>query len=228
MGSKALLIAIDGPSGVGKSTIAERVAARLDLPFLETGAMYRALGWKLIQLGVDPGNRCDVERVAEELDLELAEGPKPRVEILLDGDALGPEVRTPAVSDATSRASSHPGVRREMVRRQRQFARDRGAVLEGRDIGTRVFPETPFKFFLTASADVRVERRMKQLATLAEAKLDRESIESEVAARDHRDRNREESPLRMDPSYTVLDTGELSIEETVARIIESIGRGSAH
>lgn len=222
MAREPLLIAIDGPSGVGKSTIAEEVAARLNLPFLETGAMYRALGWKLLQLGIDPDDRRGVERVAEELDLELVKGRGAKVEILLDGSPLGPEVRSPAISDMTSRASSHPRVRREMVRRQREFARKRGAVLEGRDIGTRVFPDTPYKFFLTASTEVRVARRVKQLAALPEAELDREAIETEVAERDARDRSRPESPLRMDSSYTVLDTGNLSIEETVARIVGAI------
>ena len=224
MNEGTVLIAIDGPSGVGKSTIASRVAQQLDLPYLETGAMYRALGWKLLRLGIDPADRDAVESLARELDLELAQGDNHRAEVLLDGEPLSPEVRSPAVSEATSMASSHPGVRKEMVARQRRFATTSGAILEGRDIGTRVFPQTPYKFFLTAPREVRVERRLKQLEGVDGEAVDTSAIEAEVEARDQRDRDREESPLRMDSSYIVLDTGELSIEEVVARIVETVGR----
>jgi cytidylate kinase len=222
MPSDPVLIAIDGPSGVGKSTIAARVASELDLPYLETGAMYRALGWQLLRTGIDPTDREAVEAVAREIDLELIEGKGNRAIVLLDGQPLDSNIRSPAVSEATSLASSHPGVRREMVERQRSFAHGRGAVLEGRDIGTRVFPDTPFKFFLTAPQDVRVERRIKQLAKIEADQLDRENIEAEVEARDDRDRGREESPLTMNESYTLLDTGDLTIDEVVERIASAI------
>ncbi len=222
MPSDPVLIAIDGPSGVGKSTIAARVASELDLPYLETGAMYRALGWQLLRTGIDPTDREAVEAMAREIDLELIEGEGNRAIVLLDGQPLDSNIRSPAVSEATSLASSHPGVRREMVERQRSFAHGRGAVLEGRDIGTRVFPDTPFKFFLTAPQDVRVERRIKQLAEIEADQLDRENIEAEVEARDDRDRGREESPLTMNESYTLLDTGDLTIDEVVERIASAI------
>jgi len=220
--SKTLVVAIDGPSGVGKSTIAERVADRLDLPFLETGAMYRALGWKVLQLGIDPTDRAAVEELAMKIDLEIAPGPDHRAVIQLDGRPLEEEVRSPAVSEATSQVSVHPGVRREMVMRQRAFARSQGAVLEGRDIGTRVFPDTPYKFFLTASPEIRIERRLKQLAVSGASAVDREQIATEILARDERDRTREDSPLRMDASYTVLDTGRLSIDWAVDSIVAAI------
>jgi cytidylate kinase len=222
MPSDPVLIAIDGPSGVGKSTIAARVARELDLPYLETGAMYRALGWQLMKAGIDPTDREAVERMATEIDLELAEGEGNRAIVLLDGQPLDSNIRSPAVSEATSHASSHPGVRREMVERQRLFAYGRGAVLEGRDIGTRVFPDTPFKFFLTAPQDIRIERRIKQLAGIAADSLDREKIKVEVEARDERDRRREESPLTMNDSYTILDTGDLAIDEVVERIVGAV------
>ncbi len=222
MPTDPVLIAIDGPSGVGKSTIAARVAQELGLPYLETGAMYRALGWQVLKKGIDPNDRQAVEELARGLDLELEAKFGDRATILLDGMPLDSTIRAPAVSEATSHASSHPGVRREMVERQRTFANRRGAVLEGRDIGTRVFPHTPYKFFLTAPREIRVARRMKQLEAVATRPLDREAIETEVAARDERDQAREESPLMLDDTYTVLDTGDLSIEEAVEAIVASV------
>jgi cytidylate kinase len=223
MPTESIVIAIDGPSGVGKSTIAARVAQELDLPYLETGAMYRALGWQSLKKGIDPTDREAVEELARGLDLELAEAGGSRATVLLDGMSLDSTIRTPAVSEATSHASSHPGVRREMVERQRKFANQRGAVLEGRDIGTRVFPDTPYKFFLTAPREVRVARRLKQLEAAGRYPLDRETIDAEVAARDQRDQQREESPLMVDDTYIVLDTGDLSIDEAVERIVASVG-----
>ena len=223
MASKRPVVAIDGPSGVGKSTIAERVAARLDLPYLETGAMYRALGWKLLQLSIDPTDREAVEELAANIDLEVKQGIDHRAVILLDGRPLDAGIRSPAVSEATSQASVHPGVRREMVARQRGFARAQGAVLEGRDIGSQVFPDTPFKFFLTASPEIRIARRMQQLEDLGESAIDREQIATEVSARDERDRTRVDSPLKVDASYTVLDTGRLSVDDAVDAIVSAIG-----
>ena len=222
MASESPVVAIDGPSGVGKSTIAEQVAARLDLPYLETGAMYRALGWKVLQLGIDPTDREAVEELAVKIDLEIAPGPGHRALVHLDGRPLVADVRSPAVSEATSQASVHPGVRREMVMRQRAFAHCQGAVLEGRDIGSRVFPDTPFKFFLTASPEIRIARRLKQLAISGESGVDRDQIATEVLARDERDQTRDDSPLKMDASYTVLDTGKLSIDEAVEAIVAAI------
>lgn len=217
------VVAIDGPSGVGKSTIASRLAQRLGLPFLETGAMYRALAWKTLEGGVDPHDRPSVESLAKNLDLELREYPDGRVEVRLDKQPLDSGIRAPMISEITSVISSYSGVRREMVERQRDFAQHRGAVMEGRDIGTRVFPDTQFKFFLTAPLEVRVDRRLQQLRVAGETQLSREAIEDEVEGRDLRDSRRADSPLTMDGSYTVIDTGELSVEEAVdliARVVE--------
>jgi len=217
------VVAIDGPSGVGKSTIAGSLAQRLGLPYLETGAMYRALAWKALEGGVDPYDQAGVETLAENLGLELREYPDGRVEIRLDNQPLDKRIRAPRVPEITSLISSYPGVRREMVQRQRDFAQRRGAVMEGRDIGTRVFPDTQFKFFLTAPLEVRVNRRLHQLRAAGEAQLSREAIEAEVEGRDLRDSGRAESPLTMDGSYTVVDTGELSVEEAVdliSRVVE--------
>ena len=222
MSSAAIVIAIDGPSGVGKSTIAREVARQLRLPCLETGAMYRALGWKILQAGIDPGDQQRVVRVAQDLDLELSVGPDGGVIVMLDGEPLDARVRRPEVSEATSQTSSYPGARRGMVSLQRRLALENGAVMEGRDIGTRVFPDTPFKYFLTAPHDVRVERRLQQLRASGAKELSRTQIEAEVAQRDERDTQRQDSPLRVDASYTVLDTAQMSVDQAVDLIVGDV------
>lgn len=217
-----LVVAIDGTSGVGKSTVARRLAAALQVPYLETGAMYRALGLKVDQMGLDPANREQVEGLASDLDLELQRNPDGTVEVLLDGRSLGDEARQPRISEITSAISTHPGVRRIMVDHQRSFAQAAGAVVEGRDIGTKVFPDTPHKFFLQAPLETRVRRRLKQLEESGEANLSEEELRREVSHRDERDSTRSESPLTLNSSYRIVETGSRSIEEVVQLILEEI------
>ena len=219
-----MIVAIDGTSGVGKSTVARRLAEELQVPFLETGAMYRALGLKVDELGVDPQDREVVERLAGELDLELRLKEDGTVEVLLEGQALGARARQPRISEITSAISAYPEVRRIMVEHQRSFAHSRGAVVEGRDIGTKVFPETPHKFFLRAPLATRVRRRLEQLQASGESELSEEELTREVAERDRRDSTRAESPLTVDSSYRVIDTGSRSVEEVVAAILDDIRR----
>ncbi|MDX1503134.1 MAG: (d)CMP kinase [Thermoanaerobaculia bacterium] len=218
-----LIVAIDGPSGVGKTTVARGVAQRLGVPYFETGAMYRAVGWKLLQLGIDPEDREAAERVAAELDLGFRLGEAGKMEVLLDGAPVGEEIRTPEVSEATSRSAVHPGVRRRLVELQRQWAGECGAVMEGRDIGTRVFPGTPYKFFLEAPEEVRIERRLGQLRRAGGRGLSHRQLEAELTERDRRDRRRPTSPLTYDESYVALDTAHLSAEEVIDRIVERVG-----
>lgn len=223
MSSESLIVAIDGPSGVGKSTAAREVASRLGVPYLETGAMYRAVGLKVLDSGIDPENADAVEHLTEELDLRAERGPDGGLSILLDGSPIGPEIRRAEVGELTSRIAVHAGVRRRMVALQRQWAERFGAVVEGRDIGTRVFPETPYKFFLTAPDAVRVARRERQLQ-LQGVDFDPGEVEAELRARDVRDSERSESPLRWDETYVVLDTADLSAGQVVDRIVESVRR----
>lgn len=224
MTSDAIIVAIDGPSGVGKSTVAEAVAERLGLPYLETGAMYRALGWEVHESKIDPQDRSLVERTAEELDLELRTEADGSVEVFLGGCRLDARVRLPRVSEITSQTSSYPAVRRKMVSLQRRFGQQAGAVMEGRDIGSKVFPDTPHKFFLTAPLEVRVRRRIEQLERAGKTNLSVAAIEAEVASRDARDTQRRESPLTWDASYTVIDTAELSAQEAVDLIVARVER----
>lgn len=222
MTGEPLVVAIDGTSGVGKSTVARRLAVALDVPYLETGAMYRALGLKVDQMGIDPASRAIVEELASDLDLELRRNPDGTVDVLLDGRRLGEEVRQPRISEITSAISTYPGVRRVMVGHQRSFAESDGAVVEGRDIGTKVFPDTPHKFFLQAPLATRVRRRLKQLEELGQSNLNADELMREVSERDERDSTRTESPLTVNSSYRIVDTGSRSIEEVVQAILEEI------
>jgi cytidylate kinase len=219
--SHPLIVAIDGPSGVGKSTVARRLAKRLGVPFLDTGAMYRSIALKVLREDVDPTDRTAVEALAAKTDLELERREDGSFEVLLDGESVEPFIRAPEVGEVASTISSHSGVRRRMVALQQEAARHWGGVLEGRDIGTRVFPDTPHKFYLDARMDVRGRRRFEELR-VAGREHSYEEVVDEISRRDHRDKTREDSPLTHDESYILLDTSDLTIEEVVERMARSV------
>ena len=208
------VIAIDGPAGAGKSTVARALAARLGLEYLDTGAMYRAVTLAAMRHGIDP---ADVERVAElavEVSLDVGEHG-----VLVDGVDATTEIRSREVTAAVSAVAANSRVRAELVRRQRNWANQRGGgVLEGRDIGSVVFPDAALKLYLTASPRVRAERRV------AEAGGDVEEIEAAIARRDHYDSSRTNSPLVEADDATVIDTTGLSIEEVLDRIEQLLER----
>ncbi|MFQ5525191.1 MAG: (d)CMP kinase [Thermoanaerobaculia bacterium] len=216
------VIAIDGPSGVGKSTVAQGVAERLRLPYLETGAMYRAVGLEVVEAGLDPDDRPAVEALAAELTLELNRTPGGAFEIRIHGEPVGIRIYGLRVTEVTSKISAYPGVRARMRELQRACANRNGGVLEGRDIGTRVVPETDFKYFLTADPQVRAERRWRQLTEAGALDLEVADIEREVRSRDQRDSNRDDSPLRWDETYRVIDTGELAVAEVIEAIVSDV------
>jgi len=220
--SAGLVIAIDGPSGVGKSTVARAVAARLELPYLETGAMYRALGLAVLERKIDPDDRTAVEALAADLDLDLARRPDGSFEIRVHGEPVGTRIYGLRVTQVTSKISVYPGVRERMRALQRACAEDNGGVLEGRDIGTCVVPETPFKFFLTAASRVRAERRWRQLTAAGARDVELAEVEREVRVRDERDSSRDDSPLRWDETYRVIDTGELSLAQVIDEIVSGV------
>jgi cytidylate kinase len=219
--SRSLVIAIDGPAGVGKSTAARRLADRLGIPYLDTGAMYRCLGLVAVREGLDLEDRHRVEQRLgrANIDLRPCNGGAP--ELRLEGEAVGDQIRSPDVSRATSRISTYPGVRRRMVELQRAFAAAHGGVLEGRDIGTVVVPETRFKFFLDADPSVRAGRRHRELEGRGAAST-LESVRRELEARDRQDRERADSPLRRDPTHVFIDTGLLDADQVVERMLEVI------
>ncbi|HYO13190.1 MAG TPA: (d)CMP kinase [Thermoanaerobaculia bacterium] len=216
-----LIVAIDGPSGVGKSTAARRLARRLGVPFMDTGAMYRAIGLKVLENGIDPRDRDAVVAVSEASDVRLGRKDDGTFEVLLDGQSVEPRIRTPEVGEATSTISVYPEVRRRMVALQREAATHFGAVLEGRDIGTRVFPHTPHKFFLDARSDVRYQRRFDELSAAGRA-VTYDQVVTEITSRDHRDSTREDSPLTRDDTYTFIDTSDETVDEVVERMARQI------
>jgi len=210
-----LVVAIDGPAGVGKSTVARKLAARLGIPYLDTGAMYRAVALYALEQGLDPDDRAAAARAAAKARIELRVAGDGHAEVLLDGRSVEPRIRTPEVGAATSRLAVHPEVRAAMVALQRELAGRHGGVLEGRDIGTRVVPETPHKFFLEAAPEVRAGRRWAELAAGGRSDLSRDEIARQIEERDRRDRERATSPMRPAPDAVRIDTSARTPEELV-------------
>ena len=214
-----IVVAIDGPAGVGKSTVARRVAAGLGVPYLDTGAMYRAVAWKALEEGLDPADGPAMSGLVARLRFELR-SRNGEADVAVDGAVPGARLRTARVDAATSRVAVHPAVRSWLVGKQREFARGAGAVVEGRDIGTVVFPETPYKFYLEAPLEVRAERRLRQLGEAEAGARDR--LLREMRARDERDIRRSASPLRRDGTYQSIDTSTGDAGEIAERILRSV------
>lgn len=212
------IVAIDGPSGVGKSTTSRLVARELGIPHIDTGAMYRAIGLAAVRSGVAVDDESALADLAAATRIEFVPGDPPRV--LLEGEDVTDLIRTPEISLAASSVSAVPAVRRVLVALQQALGRRNGGVLEGRDIGTRVFPETPHKFFLTASPEVRASRRHRELVARG-APADYATV-LESRRRDAQDSSRADSPLTHDDSYLILDTSELTIEEVVRAIVTAV------
>jgi cytidylate kinase len=208
------VIAIDGPAGAGKSTVARALAARLGLEYLDTGAMYRAVTFSALRHGIDTADLDTVAKLAEQVDLQVSEHG-----VLVDGIDATSEIRSPSVTTAVSAVAANSGVRAELVRRQRIWANEHGGgVLEGRDIGSVVFPDAELKLYLTASPRVRAERRV------AEAGGDVDEIEAAIARRDHNDSSRVNSPLVEARGAVVIDTTGLSIDEVLEQIEQLLER----
>jgi cytidylate kinase len=221
--SAPLIVAIDGPSGVGKTTTSRLVARELRLPHIDTGAMYRAIGLAATRANVDVSDAAALEKLAAAANIEFLPGERPKV--ILDGEDITGFIRTPEISMAASHVSAIPAVRRVLVQLQQQMGRRSGGVLEGRDIGTKVFPETPHKFFLTATPEVRARRRYDELIAKGAA-ADYEAVLADSLKRDEQDSTRADSPLTFDETYTVVDTSNLSIDEVVGRIVSAVRESS--
>lgn len=211
-----LIVAIDGPSGVGKTTTSRLVARELGIPHIDTGAMYRAIALAATRAGIGTRDEAALESLATRVRIDFVPGDRPHV--LLDGEDVTPLIRTPEISMAASNVSAVSGVRRVLVRLQQELGRRSGGVLEGRDIGTVVFPETPHKFFLTARPEVRARRRHRELMAKGQP-VEFEQILAETIARDTQDSTRADSPLSFDERYTMIDTSDLTIDEVVQSIV---------
>jgi CMP/dCMP kinase len=206
------VIAIDGPAGSGKSTIARHVAHALGLHYLDTGAMYRSVAFAALRRGIDPHDAEPVAHVAREVELRLDEDGTVRV----DGVDATIEIRGPEVTRAVSAVAANPEVRDELRSRQREWAaRHDGGVVEGRDIGTVVFPEAPLKVYLDAPPTVRAARRSQEVHDLSF-----ETVAADLARRDAYDQAREHAPLRTAEDAVVIDTAERTVDEIVAAVLD--------
>ncbi len=220
-----MIVTVDGPAGSGKSTTARALSERLDLTYLDTGAMYRAVTWKVLQSGIDPEDREAVTKIAEETSLEIEIGDGGPV-LLVDGAPAGSDIRSPEVSGAVSPVSTHPGVRRAMVRIQRIIGNRGGIVAEGRDTGSTVFPFAHVKIFLVADMEARIERRVNQLHQMGITQTG-DQIRDNLVRRDKIDSGREHSPLVRPVGAFVVDTSDVTIEEQVAMIEEIVRKEAA-
>src|SRR5947209_8757604 len=217
-GAKRLVIAIDGPAGSGKSTLAALLARKYDYTNIETGAMYRALAFKAMERGVPLDDGARLAALAQQSRIELvpqAEGNR----VLLDGADVSERLRNQDVTEAASKVSVHPPVREWMVASQRQMGAGGGIVMEGRDIGTKVFPDAEVKIFLDAPPEVRGTRRFQQSpASVAQET----AVLEELRARDQRDRTRANSPLMPAPDAVLIDSTYMTLDQVLARAVELI------
>jgi CMP/dCMP kinase len=212
--TRNFVVAIDGPAGAGKSTIARHLARHYGLLNLETGAMYRAFALKALRLDVPLDDPAALQRLAGETDIQLESGENEN-RVLLDGEDVTGQIRNHTVTDAASRVSIYPAVRASMVKRQQEMATRGGVVMEGRDIGTVVFPDAEVKIFLDAAPEVRGMRRYDQIGEKGKVSAPPEDVIRDLRARDERDRNRADSPLRPAPDAFLLDSTSLTLEEAL-------------
>jgi cytidylate kinase len=215
-----MIIAIDGGVATGKSAVGRRVAERLGLPFIDSGLMYRAITRLAAERGIDPGNADAVATLAHSVDLKV-DGER----VWADGVELTDGIYEADFADALPRVSANPGVREALVAQQRQLGLD-GVVMAGRDIGTVVFPDADYKFFLTASLDEKVRRREAQFERRGE-RVDPEVMRKEVETRDRVDTERAVAPLRPAPDAVVIDTDNLNVDEVVDLIVRHVKMGRA-
>jgi cytidylate kinase len=210
------IIAIDGPAGAGKSTVARHLASYFGLLNLESGAMYRAFALKALAQGVALDDPAALLALSTATSVRLEAGAEGNL-VYLDGEDVTGRLREPAVTDGASRVSVHPQIRSWMVRLQQELGASGGVVMEGRDIGTVVFPHADVKIFLDAAPEVRGLRRYDQMAPEAAAEVQPEAVVRELRARDERDRNRADSPLKAAEDAVILDSTHMTLEEVVAQ-----------
>jgi len=217
---KGLTIAIDGPSGAGKSTVARSLARRLDYVYIDTGAMYRSLAFRAKGRGVSPEDELALKRLALSLRIRFAtEGEQTRV--FCEGEDITEAIRTPEISRLASSISKQKGVREALVQEQREMGKEGGVVLEGRDIGTVVFPDADVKFYLDAESDERIRRRYDEMVEKG-VKVNLKETQEELLQRDYNDTHRVHSPLKKATDAVLVDSTHRSVEEVVEEMVRVI------
>ena len=222
MVSKPLIIAIDGPSGAGKGTVARALAERLGYRHIDTGAMYRALAWKGLHDGVDLGDEAATAALGERATFDVEGG-----RIGIDGHDVKTAIRTPEIDKAAAAVARHPAVRRVLVARQRSYGEGGGVVMEGRDIGTVVFPDADVKIYLDASPEERARRRAADPAHTSSKSTQLSEVATALAERDKSDSTRAVSPLSVAPDSVVIDTTGIPIADVVERVLRLVTRADA-
>jgi cytidylate kinase len=216
-----MIVAIDGPAGAGKSTIAYRVAEKLNFQLIDTGAIYRTVAYRALEHGKDLESAEEVAALAASLHLDFERDDDGENLLYCDDEPMGTEIRTPHVTLASSQISSHSAVRKALLGIQRDLGQRESSVLEGRDIGTVVFPDADVKIFLTASREVRAQRRLEQMQEQGiEGDLD--EVYDEIVDRDRRDMERDVAPLKQADDAVAIDTSQMDINEVVERILEVV------
>lgn len=213
---KFFKVAIDGPSGAGKSTIAKAVAKKLGIDYIDTGAMYRAIGYKMREEGIEAEDRDSLAHMLDNTDIDFVDG-----DIILDGIVVNDKIRTPDISRRASVCSAIPEVREKLVELQRGMGAKKSVIMDGRDIATNVLKDAQYKFFLTASAEERADRRYKELLEKGE-EVTFDEVLDDIRKRDHNDMTRKLNPLRKADDALEVDTTGLSIEEVIEHILKEI------
>ena len=215
-------IAIDGPAGAGKSTIARAVAAKLGYIYVDTGAMYRAMALHFIRRNIGAGDQAAIEKAVQDADVSIRyeDGVQ---KVLLNGEDVSGLIRTEAVGNMASASSGYGAVREKLVALQKELASRENVVTDGRDIGTCVLPHADVKIYLTASSQVRAERRYKELLEKGQ-QADLREIEADIIKRDYQDMHRENSPLKQAEDAVLVDSSDMTLDQVVARFLEIIGR----
>lgn len=217
---RQIRVAIDGPSGAGKSTIAKAVAKKLNIDYIDTGAMYRAVAYKAITQEIDPHNEAKMKDMLENTEIDFSRG-----NIILDGQIVNDKIRTPEISTMASVCSAQAPVREKLVSLQRKMGETKSIIMDGRDIGNNVLPKAEYKFFMTASCEARAKRRFDELKEKGQS-VTFEEVLSDIEKRDHTDRTRKLNPLRKAEDAIELDTTGMGIEDVTNYILKEINHGN--